>query len=209
MIKQVKYIVTAVKHLHTLGITHRDLEQENIFLSNNDVRNFEIKISGFDFARQTKIAKQEMKNSLKQPKFPTNPKAIKYEQYDISCDIWSLGLLLQKLCLFSLSFNLLTPLSPMPDMKIPDDVELNISTEVYDLIKRMLDPNPNERITIDDILNNEWMRRFVIDTDLIPRDDCSIQFKERNFNSIKLKSLKDSSNKILDKRRWKKINTRN
>ena len=76
----------------------------------------------------------------------------------------------------------------MPDMKIPDDVELNISTEVYDLIKRMLDPNPNERISIDDILNNEWMRRFVIDTDLIPRDDSSIQFKERNFNSIKLKS---------------------
>ena len=52
----------------------------------------------------------------------------------------------------------------------------------------MLDPNPNERISIDDILNNEWTRRFVIDTDLIPRDDSSIQFKERNFNSIKLKS---------------------
>jgi serine/threonine protein kinase len=77
-----------------LGIAHRDLKPENILLLTKDEKSLVIKISDFGFAK-------EAYKGLTTPNYTpyyVAPEILKFEKYDISCDIWSLGVILYILC---------------------------------------------------------------------------------------------------------------
>ena len=106
--------MTAVRHLHQLGIAHRDLKPENILLLTKDDKNFVIKIADFGFAK-------EAHKGLITPNYTpyyVAPEILKFEQYDISCDIWSLGVILYILCSGTPPFYSLTGKNMSPDMKM-------------------------------------------------------------------------------------------
>jgi mitogen-activated protein kinase-activated protein kinase 2 len=46
-------ICSAVKHLHSLDIAHRDIKLENLLLSSNDENNYLIKLGDFGFAKES------------------------------------------------------------------------------------------------------------------------------------------------------------
>ena len=93
------------------------------------------------------------------------------EKYDLTCDIWSLGVIMYILCSGSPPFYV----TPTPDNTKTISIGMkhriksglynltgngwtNVSEEAKDLIKKMLETNPVERITIADVMNSNWMK---------------------------------------------------
>lgn len=85
-------LVSAVSHMHDVGVVHRDLKPENLlFTDEND--NLEIKVIDFGFAR----LKPPDNQPLKTPCFTLHyaaPELLTHNGYDESCDLWSLGVIL-------------------------------------------------------------------------------------------------------------------
>uniref|UniRef100_A0A674P355 Ribosomal protein S6 kinase alpha-5 n=1 Tax=Takifugu rubripes TaxID=31033 RepID=A0A674P355_TAKRU len=85
-------LVSAVSHMHDVGVVHRDLKPENLLFT-DESENSEIKIIDFGFAR----LKPPDNQLLKTPCFTLQyaaPEILKYDGYDESCDLWSLGVIL-------------------------------------------------------------------------------------------------------------------
>jgi len=82
-----------VSHLHSLNIAHRDLKPENILMKSKDETNFKLKICDFGFAK-----KADAESGLTSPDhtpFFVSPEVLNnFRRYDISCDIWSIGVIL-------------------------------------------------------------------------------------------------------------------
>ena len=85
---------------------------------------------------------------------------------DSACDIWSLGVIMYILCCGYPPFYSThgQPISPGMKKKIrageytfPDAEWKNVSQEAKDLIKKMLDVNPERRINIKEVFNSNWI----------------------------------------------------
>uniref|UniRef100_A0A8C3MZ03 Ribosomal protein S6 kinase alpha-5 n=1 Tax=Geospiza parvula TaxID=87175 RepID=A0A8C3MZ03_GEOPR len=85
-------LVSAVSHMHDVGVVHRDLKPENLLFT-DETDNSEIKIIDFGFAR----LKPPDNQPLKTPCFTLHyaaPELLNHNGYDESCDLWSLGVIL-------------------------------------------------------------------------------------------------------------------
>ena len=96
-------------------------------------------------------------------------------EYDLSCDIWSLGVIMYILICGKPPF-FVSPKSAAPKVTIStgmknriksgnysfqDSSWNNVSNEAKSLIKLMLETNPQSRLKIDEIMNNSWIRVFL------------------------------------------------
>jgi mitogen-activated protein kinase-activated protein kinase 2 len=86
-------ICSAVRHLHSMNIAHRDLKPENLLLTSND-ENAKIKLTDFGFAKEVNLG---LVTPCYTPYYVA-PEVLGNQQYDISCDIWSLGVIMYILC---------------------------------------------------------------------------------------------------------------
>ena len=87
------YAVAGVSHLHSLNIAHRDLKPENILLKSRDETNFKLKICDFGFAKKIDL-NGGLKTPDHTPYYVAPEVLLNFQRYDISCDIWSLGVIL-------------------------------------------------------------------------------------------------------------------
>lgn len=91
-----KKIMSAVKHLHENGIVHRDLKPEN-FIFNEKSDDAEIKLIDFGLSKrygqnQLDHPKEKMHTIVGTPYYVA-PEVLR-GNYDFSCDLWSLGVIL-------------------------------------------------------------------------------------------------------------------
>ncbi|TFK75454.1 kinase-like protein [Pluteus cervinus] len=149
-------VVDAVCYLDGLGITHRDIKDENLVIDRN------LKVKLIDFGSAT-IDDPTQPRPFHTLFFGTTAYAsseiLRKQTYQAPpAEIWTLGVLL--------SF-LLTGTSPFPSMK--DAIEGNvrieegptsmkISHDAMDLMALCLDPNPATRATISHVRLHKWLR---------------------------------------------------
>jgi mitogen-activated protein kinase-activated protein kinase 2 len=160
-----KQICLAVKHLHSINIAHRDLKPENILLSNKIINNsLVIKLTDFGFAK-------EEDSGLITPcctPYYVAPEILSVNsfEYSMSCDIWSLGVIMYILLCGYPPFYSHTGAISSPGMNsriqkgkytFPDKDWSKISDDAKTLIRGMLDTNPDKRISVDTILNSKWI----------------------------------------------------
>lgn len=157
-------ICSAVKHLHSMNIAHRDLKPENLLLSASDERAI-IKLTDFGFAKEVSLG---LITPCYTPYYVA-PEVLGPQRYDISCDIWSLGVILYILCSGYPPFYSThgQPISPGMKRRIkageytfPDAEWSRVSKEAKDLIKGMLETVPEKRSTINDIMKSHWISRY-------------------------------------------------
>ena len=98
------------------------------------------------------------------------PEVLGSDRYDISCDIWSLGVIMYILCCGYPPFYSThgQPISPGMKRRIkageyafPDAEWSRVSQEAKDLIAGMLETIPEKRSTIDDIVNSNWISVYI------------------------------------------------
>ncbi|KAJ2765586.1 serine/threonine protein kinase, partial [Coemansia nantahalensis] len=156
-------LLLAIRHLHHMGIVHRDIKLENILLA--DKAALRLKLADFGLA---KIVGEHMfmKTVCGTPMYVA-PEVLTVRQagvYDNLVDVWSLGVVLYIcLCGFPPFSDELAP-PPMRDQIIagvysfPSPYWDEISPEAIDLVCQMLQVDPRNRITVDAALAHPWLR---------------------------------------------------
>lgn len=161
-----KDICVAVKFLHDMNIAHRDLKPENLLYSRKD--NFGVlKLTDFGFAKET-LSRDTLQTPCYTPYYVA-PEVLGPEKYDKSCDIWSLGVIMYiLLCGFPPFYsNHGLPISPGMKKRIrsgqyefPNPEWANVSKDAKDLIRGMLETDPQKRLNIDGVIKNKWIAQY-------------------------------------------------
>ena len=175
-----KKILNGIRAIHNAGICHRDIKPANILLDEN----YNPKIGDYYSA----CLNANNLQGLEGTKMYAPPEINLNQPYNgIKCDMFSLGQLL---------FNLVTGL---PGFKIaiindplyslirqqnyaaywnrPELVQLNLSDNFKNLFVRMVASDPNQRPSIDDILNDVWMQEI---NNLNPEQMNTLEIEVRN-----------------------------
>lgn len=145
-------LISGVEYIHKLGIVHRDLKPENLLLNHNK----EIKIVDFGLSNLYKPA-ELLKTACGSPCYAA-PEMIAGKKYVASkVDVWSTGVILFAVVCGYLPFE--DPNTSKLYKKImAGSYELPnfISSEAKDLIKCILNTDPDKRYTIEDIKKHSW-----------------------------------------------------
>lgn len=151
-------LISAVNFCHSRGVYHRDLKPENLLLDENGV----LKVSDFGLSALSECKRQDglLHTTCGTPAYVA-PEVISRQGYDgAKADIWSCGVILFVLLAGYLPFhdsNLMEMYKKISrgEYKSPNW----FPPEVRKLLSRILDPNPQTRISIARIMENPWFRK--------------------------------------------------
>lgn len=151
-------LINAVDFCHSRGVYHRDLKPENLLLDAYG----NLKVSDFGLSALSKQVRDDglLHTTCGTPNYVA-PEVLNDRGYDgATADLWSCGVIL---------FVLLAGYLPFDDSNLMNlykkisAAEFScppwISFSVMKLITRILDPNPMTRITIPEILEDEWFKK--------------------------------------------------
>ncbi len=150
-------IIFGLEYLHTHQVAHRDLKPENILLDEDN----NVKIADFGLSNIMRDG-IFLYSSCGSPNYAA-PELINGKFYNgASIDIWSCGVIL---------YALLTGQLPFNEERIPKLYQMireckysfppNVPDQAKDLIFRMLQADPMNRITISEIKQHRWFNNNI------------------------------------------------
>ena len=144
-------LVSVIAYLHeTEYIAHRDLKLENIMLDENG----NVKLIDFGYAAEFTQGFTELVGS---PAYVA-PEVAQGLKYNESVDIWSLGVVLYALVAGILPFDGTTTEVQLQKVVLMDPLMPDgISSELRDLLGKLLTKDPAKRITIRGVLEHSWV----------------------------------------------------
>jgi len=178
----IRPIVDAIRYCHNMGVAHRDLKPENLLYATRDSHSI-IKISDFGLAKI--YDSSLMMTQCGTPSYVA-PEVLDGRGYDEKVDFWSIGIILYiLLCGFPPFYDddndKLFELIAKGKVEFPSPYWDNISDPAKDLIKKLLNVDPEKRLKSDDILSHPWMVG-----DVTPRKNLpNITSKIREYNAKK------------------------
>ena len=145
-------IIFGLEYLHINGVSHRDLKPENILLDQDK----NVKICDFGLSNKMKDG-NFLYSSCGSPNYAA-PELINGKCYNGALiDIWSSGVILYTILTGQLPFN--EKQANKLYQKIREckyTIPKTVPDAAKDLITRMLQKNPLDRITIDEIKQHKW-----------------------------------------------------
>ncbi|XP_057525124.1 CBL-interacting serine/threonine-protein kinase 25-like [Amaranthus tricolor] len=157
-------LIIALDFCHYHGVCHRDLKLENVLMDSNGE---DLKIC--DFGLATFLGGHEQNYDFEDVLLYTAcgaiaymaPEIIRGDRYDgKKCDIWSCGVILYTLLVGYPPFQDESRTRMLWKIRVGKfDFPLGFSKEVEDLIKKILVPNPSERIVMLDIMQHPWFTK--------------------------------------------------
>ncbi len=150
-----RQLLDAIAYLHHQNIVHRDAKCDNILLD----AYWNAKLADFGFARET--SPENLCSTNCGSAAYAAPEILKDDSYIAApTDMWSLGVVL---------FIMLSGRMPFDDSDLPAmlrrQLEENVtfppelpSEEARQLIRALLQPNVQKRLTADDAINSDWLR---------------------------------------------------
>jgi serine/threonine-protein kinase HSL1 (negative regulator of Swe1 kinase) len=157
-----RQILAAVTYCHSLNICHRDLKPENILLSSSG----QIKIADFGMAALHQNPNHKLKTSCGSPHYAA-PELIKGGAYKgDKTDIWSLGVILYAALAGRLPFDSDGTskdfIGPLLNKIKKGSYEMapQFSEQAANLIWRILQVNPRDRIDMNQIWRHPLIRKY-------------------------------------------------
>ncbi|THD21078.1 Peripheral plasma membrane protein CASK [Fasciola hepatica] len=155
-----RQVLEAVRYCHENNIIHRDLKPHCIVLASQE-NSAPVKLGGFGLAVHMDPDANEISGGrIGTPHFMA-PEMVRREPYGKAVDAWSCGLLLFTLLSGSLPFygtrDVLFTQIVSGRYHLHPQVWNMISTEARDLVMRLLEPDPERRLTIDEALHHPWI----------------------------------------------------
>ncbi|KAF8398136.1 hypothetical protein HHK36_017062 [Tetracentron sinense] len=188
-------LINAVDYCHSRGVYHRDLKPENLLLDAFG----SLKVSDFGLSALSQQVRDDglLHTTCGTPNYVA-PEVLNDKGYDgATADLWSCGVILFVLLAGYLPFddsNLITLYRKISAAEFTCPPWLSFGA--IKLITRILDPNPMTRITIPEILEDDWFKRGYklpvfeekVDTNL---DDVEAVFKDSEEYQVTEKKEKE------------------
>ncbi|KAG6001378.1 hypothetical protein E4U21_004412 [Claviceps maximensis] len=152
-----RQMMSAISYCHSFNVCHRDLKPENILIT----ADLQIKIADFGMAALHQTATHQLATACGSPHYAA-PELLKNKQYrGDRADTWSMGVILYAMLSATLPFD-------DPDLRLMMAktkkgqyvMPRGLSPEAEDLIRRMLQVNPDRRITIRDIWRHPLVQKY-------------------------------------------------
>ncbi|XP_043720196.1 CBL-interacting protein kinase 32 [Telopea speciosissima] len=156
--KYFQQLINAVDYCHSRGVYHRDLKPENLLLDAYG----NLKVSDFGLSALSQQVRDDglLHTTCGTPNYVA-PEVLNDRGYDgATADLWSCGVIL---------FVLLAGYLPFDDSNLMNLYKKISAAEftcppwlsfgAMKLITRILDPNPMTRITVPEILEDEWFKK--------------------------------------------------
>ncbi|KAL6991547.1 CBL-interacting serine/threonine-protein kinase 23 [Sarracenia purpurea var. burkii] len=197
--KYFQQLINAVDYCHSRGVFHRDLKPENLLLDANGI----LKVSDFGLSALPQQVRDDglLHTTCGTPNYVA-PEVINNKGYDgAKADLWSCGVILFVLMAGYLPFeesNLMALYKKIfkADFTCPPW----FSSSAKKLIKRILDPNPQTRITIAEVIDNEWFKKGYKPPSF-EQADVSLDDVDAIFNE-----LGDTTNLVVERREERPAN---
>ena len=200
--KMYKKICEGVRAVHNLGIVHRDIKPENILLDKDS----NPKIC--DFGWSVEIGKNEKRGTFCGTYEYMAPEIYENEKYNVSVDVWSLGVLLYEM------FHGFSPFSSKSVFKIYRNIveegfkfKDGMDEDAKELVKMILQNDPAKRPDLDAVLESTFIRKFCGEEVLEKKGCIQIQEflkKKKTENKI----IKDIDNLKTKRTNKKKLKTK-
>jgi serine/threonine protein kinase len=153
--KFARQIASALDYCHRNSIVHRDLKIENILISKTG----DIKI--IDFGLSNLFSPRNQLKTFCGSLYFAAPELLQAKQYTgPEVDVWSFGIVLYVLVCGKVPFD--DQSMPQLHAKIKKghvDYPPWLSTECRNLIHRMLQTDPTQRLTLSEIMNHPWLTK--------------------------------------------------
>ncbi|OVA14770.1 Protein kinase domain [Macleaya cordata] len=179
--KYFQQLINAVDYCHSRGVYHRDLKPENLLLDSYGL----LKVSDFGLSAFSPQVREDglLHTACGTPNYVA-PEVLNDKGYDgTTADIWSCGVIL---------FVLMAGYLPFDESNLPAlyrkiyNADFTFpswfSSSAKKLIQRILDPNPLTRITIPQILENEWFKKGYKSPDFEHEEEVSLEDVDAVFN---------------------------
>ena len=182
-------LINGIEYIHSKGISHRDLKPENLLLAENKI----LKIIDFGLSHEFE-GDELLKTKCGSPSYAA-PEIICCPFYDgFKVDIWCCGIILYAMLCGYLPFegednNLLFQNILNCDPEFPEF----LSDLSKDIILQILNPDPETRITIEEIKKHKFY--------LKGKKLCKIDYENIENNIIKKRNVfgkKKAVNNIID-----------
>ncbi|PKA49223.1 CBL-interacting protein kinase 6 [Apostasia shenzhenica] len=156
-----RQLISAVDFCHSRGVYHRDLKPENLLLDDAGV----LKVADFGLSAFANHVRTDglLHTTCGTPAYVA-PEVIGKKGYDgAKADIWSCGVILFVLLAGYLPFqddNIIAMYKKIHrgDFRCPPW----FSSDARRLVTKLLDPNPNTRITVAKLLETPWLKKSPI-----------------------------------------------
>ncbi|CAM8899665.1 unnamed protein product [Rhodiola kirilowii] len=188
-------LIDAVDYCHSRGVYHRDLKPENLLLDSYG----NLKVSDFGLSAFSQQGDGLLHTACGTPNYVA-PEVLHDKGYNgTASDVWSCGVILFVLMAGYLPFDEANIIQLYKKIyKAEFSCPPWFSTGSKKLIKRLLDPNPNTRITISELLENEWFKKgyrppYFEEGDDINHDDVDAVFNKCEENLVTERKEKPES----------------
>ncbi|KAL4610891.1 hypothetical protein ACB092_08G085200 [Castanea dentata] len=191
--KYFQQLISAVGFCHSRGIFHRDLKPENLLLDENG----NLKISDFGLsAVKEQIKPDGLLHTLCGTPAYVAPEILTKRGYDgATIDVWSCGVVLYVLNAGYLPFN--DPNLMMMYKKIYKGeyrCPKWFSSDLKRFLSRLLDTNPEKRITIDEMMRDPWFKKGYKEVNVYEEEVKVDEFKVTDLNAFDIISFSSGLN---------------
>ena len=160
----IKSVFQAIAYCHSRGIIHRDLKPENILVPTGKTKIDYTLLKIIDFGASV-LKKDDGKISFRfGTPYYIAPEVL-LESYNEKCDVWSIGVILYLLLLGQAPFdgdddNIICQKIVQEEIDYENSKIKSLSPEAVDFMKKLLEKDPEKRISSSQALEHEWLKKF-------------------------------------------------
>lgn len=155
----IKSVLYALKYLHDRNIIHLDVKPDNFLIYDENVK--DVLLADFGFVQA--LPKGKLGTEYNGTLIFAAPEILTGTPYDKSVDIWSLGVSIYILLSGMFPF----PVSPECVLRecitkgryfFPASKWASVSRDAKDLVGKMIQVQPSNRLTVDQCLEHKWFK---------------------------------------------------
>ncbi|XP_066548134.1 serine/threonine-protein kinase PLK3 [Amia ocellicauda] len=194
-----KQIISGLKYLHNKGILHRDLKLGNFFVNDK----MELKLGDFGLAAKLEPVDQRKKTICGTPNYLA-PEVLNRQGHGPESDVWSLGCVMYTLLCGNPPFETLDLKETYRCIKeVKYTLPHSLSPSAQKLLSGILQRNPCDRLTLDQILSHEFFTKGFT-PDKLPPNSC-VMVPEINPPSPAKKFFTKMAKSFFSKKKEKKV----